>query len=422
MATNVVIPSLGLTMEEGVIVEWVRKAGDSVVKEEPVAVIETDKATAEVTAPEAGVLGGICAAVGDAIPVGQAIAVIYSEEEFAALNPSLQQEPDVSEQAAPQKPLDAPRPVSPVRIPDELLPAAPASRIIASPAARKRARELGIDLAQVPGTGPSGRILESNVREYCKREQAPRVHPQRGSDIPHTGMRRTIARRMTSSRQTTASVTIMMEARMDEAVRLRKQVNQGLQEQDYKMTYDALFAKAAALALRNHMIMQAQWDAEKLFVPNGVHIGVAVALPGGLVVPVIRDADAKSLFAIARDIDRLAGAARGGGLLPEHTEGGTFTISNLGMYPVSGFTPVINVPEGAILGIGAIRKTAVVEDDKLAIGQVAELSLTFDHRIVDGAPAAAFLAEIKGLLEMPYQLFLESEPRGETIERIGKRE
>lgn len=424
MAANVVIPSLGLTMEAGVIVEWVKKEGDRVEKEEPIAVIETDKATADVNAPESGILGGICAEVGESVPVGQTIAVIYAEEEFAdgaacapagAADSAAERRPDTAEwqSEAAKRPSDtagsagsglADRPAVPG--PE---PGAPERRPAASPAARKRAAELGIDLGQVTGTGPGGRILEWNVNAYERPSAEPQKQPVRKALQPLTAMRRTIAGRMIASRQSTAAVTIFMEARMDEASKLREQMNRTLQKQGRRLPFDALFVKAAALALVRHPVMQEQWDAQGLVRPDGIHLGVAVALPDGLVVPVVRHADTKSLFAVAEEIERLAKAARENRLRTEEMEGGTFTVSNLGMYPVGGFTPVIQLPESSILGIGAIRRQAVVEGDRLEIGRAAALSLTFDHRIADGAPAAAFLAAIKELLEQPYQLFLESE-------------
>jgi pyruvate dehydrogenase E2 component (dihydrolipoamide acetyltransferase) len=221
-------------------------------------------------------------------------------------------------------------------------------------------------------------------------------------------MRKTIAKRMVASTQTTAPVTIFMQVRMEEAVRVRSQMNAGLSPaKGYKITYDAIIAKAVSLALQDHPLLQAQWGEDRLIHPAGIHIGVAVALPEGLVVPVVRQAESRSLFSIAKEIGRLAEIAKKGELLPDAMSGGTFTITNLGLYPVGGFTPIINLPEAAILGIGAIQPQALVENGQVVAGQAMELSLTFDHRIIDGAPAAAFLTRIKSLLEQPYQLFME---------------
>ncbi|MBB6670777.1 dihydrolipoamide acetyltransferase family protein [Cohnella nanjingensis] len=425
MATNIVIPSLGLTMEEGIIVEWLAKDGERVEKEEAVLLIETDKATAEVVAPATGILGGIVAQVGEAFPVGVKVATIYATHEEYEADHNTETSRGSTEGETPAAEVPAiEQPADPIRL-EPRMPAPPSERevrIKASPAAKKLAGELGIPLADVAGTGPGGRILESNVALHAKGATdetpphpksafpvaaptaAPRAEPQAVS-----AMRKTIARRMVQSKLETAPVTIFMEARMDEAINLRERLNDGLREQggSLKLTYDAIFAKTVALAMKNHPHMQAQWVDDKLIYPGGVHVGVAVSLPDGLVVPVVRDADSRSLMAIAADISRLALEARAGKLKPDDMRGGTVTISNLGMYPVTGFTPVINLPEACILGIGSVQEKAIAVDGALTIGRVAVLSLTFDHRVTDGAPAAAFLTEFKSIVERPYRLFLE---------------
>lgn len=428
MSTKLVIPSLGLTMEDATIAEWLKQEGDEVEKEEPLLLIETDKATQEVTAPSAGILGNITAQPGDVILVGGQIAEIFSKEEYEGRS-STNEEP-------PRKALDFyaladegldPQPAAP--IPQTLSYAVAAGQqenrteppiLRASPAAKKLAKERQIDLQLLIGSGPDGRIIEADVivqaeaqakPEGSYQQQAEPVHsPNQSTRIENASkMRKIIAERMVASKQTTAPVTLCASFLMDEVVRLRQQINQTLEKkQGYKITYDAIFAKAVALALEDFPIMQAQWSDEGLRYSSAVHVGIAVALPDGLVVPVVTNVEERSLFSVAKEVNQLADLAKKGKLMPERLQGGTFTISNLGMYPIGGFTPVINLPEAAILGIGGISDQAIVVNGAIVAGKVAEVSLTFDHRIVDGAPAAAFLSRVKALIEEPYQLFMEA--------------
>ncbi|AZN41375.1 dihydrolipoamide acetyltransferase family protein [Paenibacillus albus] len=421
MATNIVIPSLGLTMEEGIIIEWLVKEGTLVEKEDSILLIETDKATAEVVAPASGILGGIVATAGDAVPVGVKVGTIYSsqaelEEGRKATVPVvgalLQREQERTPIVA-QADLPAQTPVKAIEDPF----------IKASPAARRLARELEITLVGISGTGPGGRILESNVSRHAsmlRAESSPLLTPlapilaeksidnQSYTSQP-SAMRRTIARRMMESTQSTAPVTIFMEVRMDETIKVREHLNHALREdhRNLKVTYDAIFVKALALALRKHPNMQAEWSEDALIQPEGIHIGFAVSLPNGLVVPVVRHADRQSLVSISSEVARLIAVARNGQLKKEDMSGGTITISNIGKYPVIGFTPIINLPQACILGIGGIQEKAIVVNGAITVGNVAELSLTFDHQINDGIPAAAFLADIKSTLESPFKLFLE---------------
>lgn len=413
MAVKVVIPSLGLTMEEATIIEWIKREGTQVEKNEPILIIETDKATTEVGATESGILGAITAEAGDVIPVGHQVALIYRTDEYASASKSQPPAPEspgsenneVSEAAGiPVKHniSESSQQLSNYLSSDhEMEP----GRIKASPAAKKIAREQNVSLDNIPGTGPGGRILEHNVLQFIVQTSSKDVDTGRLESL--TGKRKIIADRMMASSQSTAPVTLFASVRMDEIVSLRSQMNETLKlKQSAPISYDAIFAKAAALALQEHSAMQAQWSAEGLRFSEAIHIGFAVALTDGLVVPVIRETQNKSLFDIAREIAELVILAREGKLSTAQIKGGTFTITNLGMYPVKGFTPVINLPEAAILGIGGIQESAVVEKGAIIVGKITEISLTFDHRIVDGAPAAAFLTRIKSLLEQPYQLFM----------------
>ncbi len=421
MPTKIVIPSLGLTMEEATILEWIKLDGERVEKDEPVLLIETDKSTAEVTAPAAGIIGEITAQIGDVIPVSGTVAQVYSSEEIDARNDAAVVETDESRKDAPvQETVSAKKPFDmyelensdqdddPYLIPsrNDLETGFPL-RIKASPAARKLARELNKKIEDITGTGPHGRIIEADVKLHQTIQHSSPA-PLGSAVVPFKKMRRMIAERMTASHLATSPVTLTSTFLMNEAVALREQMNPAvIQRYGYKLTYDAIFVKAAALALDEHPLLQAQWTEQGLLQPDGIHVGFAVALPEGLVVPVIADADKKSLSVIAREVQQLVGAAKEGKLTPNQSRGGTFTISNLGQYPINGFTPVINLPECAILGIGGIIERPVVDKGVIVIGNTSEISLTFDHRIVDGVPAAEFLTRLKVLIEQPYQLFME---------------
>jgi pyruvate dehydrogenase E2 component (dihydrolipoamide acetyltransferase) len=392
MSVKIVIPSLGLTMEDAVISEWMKHEGDEVSKDEPILLIETDKATHEVTAPVSGILTHISAKLGDVIPVGEAVAEILTADAYASQGQAV--ETAVDFYATEDTELEEP------------------SILKASPAAKKKARELQADLQFIKGTGPEGRIIESDVIAYV--DMTPRTSSENLAEPlptitrPISKMRKIIAERMLNSRQTTASVTLFATFSMDEVVRLRKQMNQTLEKRPgHKITFDAIFAKAAGLALNEFPELQAQWSTEGLRYSGEVNIGIAVALTEGLVVPVVQNVENRSLFSAAREVNRLVERGKQGKLTPDEMQGGTFTVSNLGMYPIGGFTPVINLPEAAILGIGGISEQAVVENGAIRIGKVTEVSLTFDHRITDGAPAAVFLTRIKTLIEAPYLLFME---------------
>jgi len=271
-------------------------------------------------------------------------------------------------------------------------------RVLATPLARRLAQEHGVDIAALQGTGPGGRVTQEDVLGAAAQAGVEQL----------SRMRRITAERMAASAQATARVTLFLEADLSEAARFRAQLQPEFARLGVdKLPWDAVIAKAAALALLDHPNVSAQWapDGRGLRHPDGAHVGVAVALePEGLVVPVLRDAHSRSLRELAADLLTLADRARAGRLSPSEMQGGTFTITNLGGYRVDGFTPIINPPETAILGVGRIADKAVVVDGRVEPRTMCTLSLSFDHRVVDGAPAAAFLARLAELLERPYAL------------------
>lgn len=292
-------------------------------------------------------------------------------------------------------------------------------RVVASPRARMRARELGVPLEILTGSGPGGRIMEEDVLAALRAEsgvgsQEPMATPAPGSQLlapsaiaTLSRIRRITAERMASSAHSVARVTLFLEVDFSEAVRFRAQLAPELERLGVaKLPWDAIIAKAAAKALMEHEAVNGQWvGGQGIRRPEGVHLGIAVALdPEGLVVPVLRDAHSRSLRELAAELLALTDRARANRLSPDEMQGGTFTITNLGGYGIDGFTPVINPPETAILGVGRIAEKATVVDHQVQVRELCTLSLSFDHRVVDGAPAAAFLSRLGQLLERPYAL------------------
>jgi pyruvate dehydrogenase E2 component (dihydrolipoamide acetyltransferase) len=471
VATPVTMPMLGLTMEEGTVAEWLKQEGESVAKDEPLLTVEMDKGTLEVPSPAAGILRRIVVQVGTTVPVRTLIAEIGAPDEVM-VRPSSTESPPGTAGSQPmsvaggggdgdRSAADAARASSPsVAMASSRASGAPASspaatgesngqRLFASPRARMRARALQVDLAQLHGSGPHGRIVEADVLAATPTSTAtePRVTAtplarklaqERGvavTDLAGTGpggrvtqddvlraainrpasegaqplsrVRRITAERMAASTAATARVTLFLDADFSEAGRFRTQLQPEFARLGVpRLPWDALIARAAGLALVDHTAVLGQWvDGQGIRTPEAIHVGVAVALePEGLVVPVLRDVATRSLRELAADLLGLVDKARAGRLGPAEMQDGGFTITNLGAYRVDGFTPIINPPETAILGVGRIADKAVVVGGQVEARLMCTLSLSFDHRVVDGVPAAAFLARLAELLERPYAL------------------
>ena len=478
MPHQVTMPMLGLTMEEGTITEWLKQPGDSVAKEEPLFVVETDKSAVEVGAPASGVLSQIIVQVGQTVPVSAPIAVIAQPGEAVEARASPAPAPPAAAAPAPAGAPSAPEPsaspapaaaapraagerqaVSPrarmvarelgidvtsvtgtgpggrvverdVRAAAAAAPLAPAvavppERIVASPLARKLAEEHGVDLAQVSGSGPGGRITERDVTAFVDARAAapaapapaevsatlPAVAAATGAFEPLNRVRRITADRMAASARSVARVTLLMEVDMTEAVRFRTQLAPEFEKRyGARLAYDAMIAKACAIGLAEHPHVNAQWQDADIGQPAGlrlqpnVNVGIAVAAEAGLLVVVVRDADQKPLAQVNSDLMGMVAKSKQGGLGPDELSGSTFTITNLGGYGVEAFTPIVNPPESAILGIGRIAKRPAVVDGQIVPRDLMYVSLSFDHRVVDGAPAAQFLRRVKECLEAPYVL------------------
>ena len=436
MAKVIVMPKLGLTMTEGTLSKWLKHEGEAVKEGEPLFEVETDKLTNTIEAAASGTLLKIALPEGGVAPCMEPVAVIGEPgEDFASLlgGAAPAEEKPAAPAAAPAAS------AAPARKPGE--------RVLASPAAKKLAKELGIDLALVPGTGPKGRVTEDDVRNY-KPAAAPAAEPaepkvkasplaakvaadiglelkdlpakgrvmaadilaavQKGGSapaeeapreeaVPMSGMRKAIARNMQNSHMTSPTVTFNLGIDMTELKRLREQ----LKSADIKVSYTDILVKVVAKALTEFPLLNCSVEDNKIIYKHYVNMGVAVALDNGLVVPNVRDADKKSLTEISAEVKDLAKKAREGGLPMDALTGGTFTITNLGMYGIESFSPIINQPEVAILGVNTMQDKVVVVDGEICVRPIMNLSLTADHRVVDGSVAAQFLQRVKALMEKP---------------------
>jgi len=413
MAEVIEMPRLSDTMTEGVIVKWHKKVGDPVKAGDLLAEIETDKATMEFEAPVGGVLLYVGAPENQPIPVGVPIAIIGKpDEDISALLPKGDSSSAPAGQRDAEPALAASGPAaSPMPAPTPVEAASPSeTRLKASPLARKIAKEAGIDLRQLQGTGEGGRIVRRDVEAYLARTaetKAPPLPPPPSTvpyrEVPLSQMRKTIARRLTASMQEAPHFYLTRSISMEAAATWREKLNA---LSPTKISFNDLIIKAVAMALRKHPYLNAAWMGDHIRLYQEIHIGFAVAVEEGLIVPVIRHADRKGLSEIATETATLAQKARERKLSPEEYTGSTFSISNLGMFGIEEFTAVINPPEAAILAVGAIQPTPVVKGDKIEIERRMRVTLSCDHRVVDGATGAAFLATLAELLEEPARLLL----------------
>ena len=440
MATAILMPALSPTMTEGKLAQWLKAEGDQVAAGDVLAEIETDKATMEVEAVDEGVLAKIVVPDGtEGVAVNAVIAVLADEGEDAAsvdigaLGGVAGAAPVSAPEAVPAPapilaPPPAPAPVeAPVTVPATAPAAVPTptagARVFASPLARRLAANAGIDLAVVAGSGPRGRIVKKDVEaaiaagpapaSAAPAPAAPAPAPAPAGDlpgmpsydaIPHSMMRKTIARRLTESKQTAPHFYLTVDCQIDGLLELRKKLNANAT--DYKLSVNDLIIRAAALALKQVPEANASWFEDAVRMWHTVDISVAVAIDGGLITPIIRGAEGKGLKAISTEMRDLAERARTGKLAPEEYQGGTFSISNLGMFGIKEFSAVINPPQGAILAVGAGEPRPVVVDGALAVATVMTCTLSVDHRVVDGAVGAAFMQAFKGLVEEPLKMLL----------------
>ncbi len=378
MAAKIVMPRLSLAMKTGTVIQWFKKEGESVEKGEPIVEVLSEKVTYDVEAPVAGVLRRILAEEGTEMPVDATLAIVGARDETLP-----------QEWFEPKPP--APKPAAAAE-PQKAMSAAPVrKRIVASPAAKRLARVHNVDLTQITGLEPQGRIGEEEVRRFIEeKKEAASLHAKVKEEIPLAGIRKTTAERVTSSFQTAPHSFIVMEVDMTEAAKLREKT---------QVSYTAILVHATAEALRENPIVNSSLVEGHIRVYEDINIGVAVSTENGLMVPVIRHADKKQLSETSLELKKLAEEARQGRTSKAQLSGGTFTVTNLGMYGVKMFLPIINPPEAAILAVGTTVEKPVASNKKIAVSPVMTLTLAYDHRIIDGAPAAAFLKQIKDTIE-----------------------
>ncbi|MEM8485142.1 MAG: pyruvate dehydrogenase complex dihydrolipoamide acetyltransferase [Bacteroidota bacterium] len=431
MAIPVEMPKMSDTMEEGVLVAWLADEGAPVAAGDVIAQVETDKATMDLEVYDDGVLLKRVAGEGDSIPIGGLIAVLgkagedvssvlarYGSGAPAAAKPAV--EPAAEPAAVPAASGDGA--AAPVAAP---VGSAPNGRTKASPLARRMAQEHGVNLASVSGSGPDGRIVRRDiesligtshpaapVQEPVQQAVAQQPAPVAGAAydaIPLSQMRKAISRRLSESKFTSPHFYLQIDVDMDGAVAFRQQLNElALSQDKQKVSYNDLITKACALALREHPYVNASYmeNEGEIRLHNEVHVAIAVAIDEGLITPVVRNADNKGLSQIAAETRELAGKARDRKLQPHEFEGSTFSTSNLGMFGIENFTAIINPPNACILAIGGIRDVPVVKDGAIVPGKRMKLSLSCDHRVVDGATGAQFLNTVKQYLEQPMNMML----------------
>jgi len=438
--TDVVMPQMGESIVEGTLTKWLKKPGEHVDRDEPLFEISTDKVDTEIPSPTAGTLSEVLVEEGKTVGINTVVARIEEGGNGAGARPKAAQPaaqpPAQPVQAPPPPRQSAPQPeppeqetIQPTPAPHQIEDTAPATGPL-SPLVRKMAREHNIDLSRITGTGSGGRITKQDIETYLAQQKAqpaapapktpaapapapraPRVEPPSPGPLPPSGQARTriepmstmrikIAEHMVLSKRTSAHVTTIHKVDMTKVAKVRERNKANVQAQyGFSLTYLPFITRASVVALRQYPIVNASIDGNNIIYHNEINIGVAVALENGLIVPVIRNADEKNVLGLQRAIVDLAGRARSRQLKPEEVQGGTFSITNFGSFGSMVGTPIINQPQVAILGVGTVEKTPVVIDDAIAIRSISYLSLTFDHRLIDGALADQFMTKAKQVLE-----------------------
>ena len=410
MATEVIMPKVDMVMDAGTLVEWLKEEGEQVKKGEPLFIILTDKANIEVESPASGILAGVRAQPGDEIPVTDVIAYVLEPGEslpvVAETRPVA-----ASPMGEPTGAQTAPGPVA--AAPAAAPSGAGGGKVRATPVARRLAAELGIDLARVIGRGPQGRVHKADVLAFAERQEqkvapVPRVplpDARRKETIPLAGPRRIIAERMAYSAFTAPHINLSLRVDMSEAARLRARLLEPLlAKTGQRLSFTAILARAVTAVLPRHPYLNGSLDGEEIILWDDVHLGVAMSVEDYLIVPVIREAQGKSLEQIVTELADLAERGRNKRLSPAEMAGSTFTISNLGMFGIESFTAIVNPPESAILAVGKIVDTPMDAGEGIVLRPMMNLTICVDHRIVDGATAARFLADLKDTLENPYLL------------------
>lgn len=418
MAIEVLMPALSPTMTEGALARWLKKEGDAVSSGDVLAEIETDKATMEVEAVDEGILGRILVPEGtQGVAVNTPIAILIAEGESVPDNldipPAKPSHPAAQPAEASSVPSAKPQAAEPTKPANK-----PQNKVFASPLAKRIAKQKGLDLSQVTGSGPNGRIVRKDVENANGKPQkvasapssAAVASPSGGSQVvAHSTMRKVIARRLTEAKSTIPHFYVSVDIELDALMALRSQLNATSPEEGpeaFKLSVNDMLVKAAAVALKRIPTVNASFTEEAMILHDDVDISIAVSIPDGLITPIVRQADKKSLRQISQETKDLVKRARAGKLKTEEFQGGTFSISNMGMYGVKDFSAIINPPQAAILAIAAGRKQPVVKGNELAVATVMTVTLSVDHRVVDGSVAAEWLSAFRSVVESPLTLVI----------------
>tara|TARA_Y100000814_G_scaffold132081_1_gene95558 strand:- start:447 stop:1715 length:1269 start_codon:yes stop_codon:yes gene_type:complete len=422
MAEIIRMPKMSDTMEEGVIASWLKKVGDEIKSGDILAEVETDKATMELESYDDGTLLHIGVKDGDSVPVDGVIAIIGEKGEdvneiLKDVDSDSSEVEEIKEESTPIEKVEEIKDdnkeiviTEPTKNVSELKD----ERIKASPLAKKLANEKGIDISNISGSGDGGRIIRKDIENYkdvstssnepVKEITLPKIHSEESfEELPVTQMRKTISKRLAESKFSAPHFYLTMEVDMENCIEGRKKINES---SDIKISFNDIILKACAVALRKHPMVNSSFLTDKIRINHHVHIGVAVAVDEGLLVPVVRFADNKSLSHISAEVKSLAKRAKEKQLQPSDWEGNTFTISNLGMFGISEFTAIINPNDSCILAVGGIKNIPVVKKGEVVPGNIMKLTLSCDHRLVDGATGAAFLQTLKELIEDPIKILV----------------
>ncbi|MDQ6961990.1 MAG: pyruvate dehydrogenase complex dihydrolipoamide acetyltransferase [Mariprofundaceae bacterium] len=420
MPIDILMSQLSPTMTEGKIARWLKKEGDELLSGDIMAEIETDKATMEVEVIDEGILHKIISPEGSLVPVGSVIAIVAEDGEEVPAD----YQPQAADTATVE--VEVETPTAPAAASVETTPMPTESqkkRIKASPLARRLAKVRNLNLAQIQGSGPNGRIIKVDIEKALRSgirlgsnhaiPPAPRPMPQgplpyhadEYEAVENTMMRKTIARRLTESKQNIPHFYLSTEVTMDRLMDLRAQLNEAA-DGEFKLSVNDFILKAVSKSLIDVPETNASWTEKSTLMHKHAHVSVAVAIDGGLITPVIRHAEQKSIVEISQEVKDLAKRARAGELKPDEYTGGTFSVSNLGMFGIQSFSAIVNPPEGAILAVGATAEKVVVEDGQVVIRKIMSLTLSCDHRVVDGAVGASFLAALKQHLQRPAGLLI----------------
>ena len=414
MATEILMPALSPTMTEGTLARWLKKEGDTVSSGDVLAEIETDKATMEVEAVDEGILGRILIEAGaQGVAVNTPIAILVEEGEAV---------PDQVTKSAPPAPAAAPAAsvaepakkaaAAPALTPAKVAPAHGKDRIFASPLARRIAKQNNIDISKLKGSGPHGRIVRRDVEAAASAPKAPvqaAVAAGETRTVPHSTMRKVIAKRLTEAKSTIPHFYVSVDVELDALLALRSQINtlaasEG--EESFKISVNDMLIKAVAVALKRVPAVNASYTDEAMILYDDADISVAVSIPDGLITPIVRQADKKSLRQISQEAKDLVKRAREGKLKPDEFQGGTFSVSNMGMYGVKDFSAIINPPQAAILAIAAGRRQPVIKGSEIVPATVMTVTLSVDHRVIDGSTAAEWLSAFRSVVESPLNLVI----------------